>query len=81
MLQVQEIPLQAMVMTMVKLAVPMEVHGDAEIHPQPVEEEPKAGAGRCLGGGCYTPPEICGWRGPALMLEQPVLQGLHPMEE
>ncbi|TRZ07221.1 hypothetical protein HGM15179_019887 [Zosterops borbonicus] len=69
-----------MVKTMVKQGVPlkpMEAHRDAEIHLQPVEES-HTGAGGCLRGGC----DLVGglWRGPAPMLEQPVLEGLHPVE-
>ncbi|KAF4796718.1 hypothetical protein TURU_081871 [Turdus rufiventris] len=77
-----EILLQAMVKITVKQAVllqPMEGHRDAEIHLQPVEE-PYAGAGGYL-EETVSPWEIYGEKSPAPMLEQPVLEGLHRLEE
>ncbi|RMC10225.1 hypothetical protein DUI87_13026 [Hirundo rustica rustica] len=56
---------------------PMEIHGDAEIYLQPMEET-HAGAGGSLRGGCE--PVEGPWKEKP-MLEQPVLKGLHPMEE
>ncbi|XP_071284471.1 uncharacterized protein [Agelaius tricolor] len=58
----------------------MEVHGDAEINLKPVEEELHAGVGGCLGGSC-CPMGDRGEKGPASKLKQPVLGGLHPMED
>ena len=87
----REIPLQPVVKTVVRQAVPlqpMEVHGGADIHLQPVEDpmpeqvdEPKGGCepvgslrwSRLLAG------PVDPWREEP-MLEQSVPEGLHPVE-
>ncbi|TRZ09965.1 hypothetical protein HGM15179_017136 [Zosterops borbonicus] len=77
-----EIPLQVLVMTMVKQVVPLqptEIPGDAEIYLQPMEES-HAGVGGCL-EKAVSPWETRGEWGPAPRLEQPVLEGLDPVEE
>lgn len=48
------IPLQPVVQITVRLAVPREVHIDAGISLQPVEEKPHAGVSGCLGGSGHT---------------------------
>ncbi|RMC15556.1 hypothetical protein DUI87_07752 [Hirundo rustica rustica] len=57
----------------------VEIHGEAEIQLQPMEKL------HAVAGGCpveaVTLCETCGQRGPAPRLEQPVLRGLHPVEE
>ncbi|TRZ07347.1 hypothetical protein HGM15179_019761 [Zosterops borbonicus] len=75
-----EILLHPVVKTMVKQAVPlqpMEIHMDAEVHLQPMEETHTRGVGYPR-RGC-DPMGDPRHEGP--MLEQPVLEGLHPVEE
>ncbi|TRZ07556.1 hypothetical protein HGM15179_019552 [Zosterops borbonicus] len=77
-----EIPLQSVVRTMVKQAVPlqlMEDHGDADIHLQPMEES-HGGVGGCLEEAVILW-DTCGERGPAPRLELPVFGELPPMEQ
>ncbi|TRZ08142.1 hypothetical protein HGM15179_018964 [Zosterops borbonicus] len=57
-----------------------EGHRDAEIHWHAAHEEPHARVGGCL-EEAVSPWETHGERGPAPILEQPVLGGLHPVEE
>ncbi|TRZ08989.1 hypothetical protein HGM15179_018114 [Zosterops borbonicus] len=80
--EIKSMAIKSVVKTIVKQVVPlqpMEIHGVAEIHLQ-LMEEPHDGAGGCLEEAVALS-ETCGERGLAPMLEQPVFEGLNPMEE